>query len=418
MPGRGIECVRKESDCLLSGRNALKNIVRLIPAVVIMAAMLNTASCTNNNGLLPQDNGNGSNTPTATPTGGTGALAFVTNFNDGKVSSFTRNTTTGVLKRTGQVTAGAKKGPKGVVAAPSGSFLYVANNTDDNIYEFSVNQTNGTLTPLSPRIRQQWERLGARRDRDQPRGVVPVGDGRKEGNRYALLDQYQHGSAHAGHHQGDWTRETIRNRGRFKRLICLRGGQRRGIGLFVLDRIQRRSQPDRIASLRSRIGWRHPGLHRDRSSRHIYLRYRSQCGSPVGNSNHIWCVVCSVRLYRQRRRATCRSESAMPPSARAISFTLRIKQLVAVVRSCLQSPGFPSSPVAFGTGNLSAPTGLVVDPQNAFLYTTNQNAGTVSQFSLSPTCSAAPGPPCFVGNVATENPANANSGPFGITLAQ
>ena len=57
---------------------------------------------------------------------------------------------TGVLKRTGQVTAGAKNGPRGVIAAPSGSFLYVANIKDDNIYEFSVNQTNGTLTPLSP----------------------------------------------------------------------------------------------------------------------------------------------------------------------------------------------------------------------------------------------------------------------------
>jgi DNA-binding beta-propeller fold protein YncE len=82
------------------------------------------------------------------------------------------------------------------------------------------------------------------------------------------------------------------------------------------------------------------------------------------------------------------------------------------------APGNVSQPVEFGTGNLSAPTGLVVDPQNAFLYTTNQNAGTVSQFSLSPTCSASPGPPCFVSNVATENPANSNSGPFGITLAQ
>ena len=74
----------------------------------------------------------------------------MTNFNDGMVSSFTRNITTGVLKLKSQVTAGAKKGPKGVVAAPSGSFLYVANNADNKIYQFSINPTNGTLTPLSP----------------------------------------------------------------------------------------------------------------------------------------------------------------------------------------------------------------------------------------------------------------------------
>ena len=38
----------------------------------------------------------------------------------------------------------------------------------------------------------------------------------------------------------------------------------------------------------------------------------------------------------------------------------------------LPTAGHPSQPVEFGTGNLNAPTGLVVDPQNAFLYTTNQ----------------------------------------------
>ena len=92
LAGKGIEWRTQGIRLSFSGRNALKNIIRLIPAVVIMAAMLNTVSCNNNNGLLPQDNGDGSNTPTATPTAGTGALAFVTNFNDGKVSSFTRNT--------------------------------------------------------------------------------------------------------------------------------------------------------------------------------------------------------------------------------------------------------------------------------------------------------------------------------------
>ncbi len=129
-----------------SKRTALKNVVRLIPAAVIIAVMLNLLSC-GEGGLLSSDDNSGS--PTATPTGTTATLAFVTNFNDGLVSSFHRNTTTGVLTWSGQVSAGAKKGPRGVVASPDGSFLYVANINDDNIYEYSIN-SNGTLTKLSP----------------------------------------------------------------------------------------------------------------------------------------------------------------------------------------------------------------------------------------------------------------------------
>jgi DNA-binding beta-propeller fold protein YncE len=139
-----------EQRTVLSRRSSLGGIIRLIPAIVIAAVMLNSAAC-NPTGLFGNSGGgNGVVSPTATPTAGTGALAFVTNFNDGMVSSFTRNISTGVLKRSGQVMAGANKGPKGVAVAPSGSFLYVANNKDDNIYQFAVSSTDGTLTPLSP----------------------------------------------------------------------------------------------------------------------------------------------------------------------------------------------------------------------------------------------------------------------------
>src|SRR5271154_474662 len=131
----------------LSRRAALGNVIRLIPALVITVAMLVTYSC-GSSGLLDPVSDSGS--PTATPTSGTGALAFVTNFNDAKVSSFTRNTNTGVLKHTGQVVAGKKSGPRGVVATPNGQFLYVANVNDNNIYEFSINANNGTLTALTP----------------------------------------------------------------------------------------------------------------------------------------------------------------------------------------------------------------------------------------------------------------------------
>ena len=82
----------------------------------------------------------------------------------------------------------------------------------------------------------------------------------------------------------------------------------------------------------------------------------------------------------------------------------------------VQIPGTPISPVEFPvSGGLNQPTGVAVDPQNAFLYTTNQGAGTVSQFSLAPACFASPGAPCFVRTVATGS--GSTGGPFEIILA-
>ncbi len=63
----------------------------------------------------------------------------------------------------------------------------------------------------------------------------------------------------------------------------------------------------------------------------------------------------------------------------------------------------------------NAPKGLVVDPQNAFVYTADSGDGTVSQSTINGSCG---GSICVGPTVATENPANASSGPFGITLAQ
>ncbi|MGC2302229.1 lactonase family protein [Candidatus Binatus sp.] len=400
-----------------TGRNTLKNFIRLIPAVVLMAAVLHTASCTNNNGLLPQDNGNGSNTPTATPTGGTGALAFVTNFNDGKVSSFTRNTTTGVLKHTGQVTAGAKKGPKGVVAAPSGSFLYVANNSDDNIYEFSVSQTDGTLTPLSPASVSNGSGSGPDEIAINPAGSFLWVTGAKKGT----VTPYSINTS-----TGQLTQVTTKVTG----LVKPFGIAADSSGSFVYV-------ADNGAGLVYSYSIGSSGT-------------LSQIGSPVfdlgsagGTPGFIAIDPAGTFIYVTDLNAGVLS--VIQTTSGALSFgsivpstttgnvpigigyaTLSSGNFIYTANQASSSlwyflltvPGFPSSPVAFGTGNLSAPTGLVVDPQNAFLYTTNQNAGTVSQFSLSPTCSAAPGPPCFVGNVATESPSNANSGPFGITLAQ
>jgi 6-phosphogluconolactonase len=400
-----------------SRRNTIKNIIRLIPAVVMIAALLNTASCNSNNGLFPQvHGGGGSKTPTSTPTAGTGALAFVTNFNDGKVSSFKRNPTTGALTLTKpQVTAGAKKGPKGLVASPgNGSFLYVANNADDNIYEFSVNQTNGALTPLGTPSISNGSGSGPDEIAINPAGTFLFVTGFNNGTvtTYAI---------NSG--TGQLTKGT-----KVTGLVHPFGISADSTGAFVYV-------ADNGAGLVYSYGIN------STSGALTKIGSVANLGLPGGTPGFIAIDPAGTFIYVTDLNAGVLSIIQTSPFAAAPTvpsnttgnvpigigyatlssgnFLYTANQGNSSLWSFLVvAPGNVSQPVEFGTGNLSAPTGLVVDPQNAFLYTTNQNAGTVSQFSLSPTCSAAPGPPCFVSNVATENPANSNSGPFGITLAQ
>jgi len=81
---------------------------------VALAATIYTISC-GSPGLGMGASGSGANS-SATPTPGNGALAFVSNFTAGNVASFTRNTTTGVLKRT----ANYRRGQEGWAPGPCG----------------------------------------------------------------------------------------------------------------------------------------------------------------------------------------------------------------------------------------------------------------------------------------------------------
>jgi DNA-binding beta-propeller fold protein YncE len=400
-----------------SRRNAIKNVVRLLPAVVIIAAMLNTVSCNGNHTLFPQvhggGGGGGGKTPTATATAGTGALAFVTNFNDGMVSSFKRNTTTGVLTRTGQVTAGAKSGPEGVVATPSGSFLYVANFKDGNIYEFSVSSTNGTLTPLPTPFVSNGSGSG-------PQQIAINGSG-----TFLWV---------TGGIKGTVTTYSINSAGQLTQVSSKVTGLGNPFGIAVNSAGTVVYVADHSAGLVYSYSVGSSGALTKTGS-------VSNLGLPGGTPDFIAIDPAGTFIYVTDLKAGVLSIIQTSPSFAAAptvpsnttgnmpigiaystiganNFVFTANQGNSSLWSFLiTAPGNVSQPVEFGTGNLSAPTGLVVDPQNAFLYTTNQNAGTVSQFSLSPTCSAAPGPPCFVGTVATEKPAKTNSGPFGITLA-
>jgi DNA-binding beta-propeller fold protein YncE len=387
-------------------------LVFLIPAIVVGATLLSTMSCrTNGDGF-----GSGSATATATATGGT--LAFVTNYNDGKVSSFTRNTTTGALKRSGQVTAGAKKGPKGLVTTPNGSFLYVANSSDDNIYEFSVNTTNGVLTPLGTPSISNGSGSGPDEIAVNPAGTFLFVTGFKDGTvtTYSinagtgLLTQESkvkgltNAFGIAADSTGSFVYVTDNGAGTvFAFGINSSTGALSQIGSSVFDLGSPGGTPGFIAI--------------DPSATFIYVTdldagELSVLGTNSGTLSFGSLVPSTTTDNKPIGIAYA------PLSTSSATFLFTANQGTSTLWSFpLPGAGFPSIPTQFGSGNLNAPTEVVVDPQDAFLYTTNQNAGTVSQFSLSATCIAA-GEPCFVGSIATESPSNSSSGPFGITLAQ
>jgi DNA-binding beta-propeller fold protein YncE len=336
----------------------------------------------------------------------------VTNFNDGMVSSFKRNTTTGVLTRTGQVTAGAKSGPRGVVAAPSGNFLYVANIKDDNIYEFSVSQTNGTLTPAAQ---------------------ASVSNGTGSGPDQLAINSTGTFLWVTGAKKGTVTTYSINSAGALTQVSGKVTGLASPFGIAVNSAGTLVYVADHGAGLVYSYSVGSSGALTKTGS-------VSNLGLPGGTPGFIAIDPAGTFIYVTDLNAGVLSIIQTNPFAAAPTvpsnttgnmpigiaystigankFIFTANQGNSSLWSFLTTaPGNVSQPVEFGTGNVNAPTGLVVDPQNAFLYVTNQNAGTVSQFSLSPTCSAAPGPPCFVGTVATEKPAKTNSGPFGITLA-
>lgn len=400
-----------------SRRNAIKNVIRLIPAVVIMAAVLNTVSCDTNNGLFPQVSGNGNgNGPTATATAGTGALAFVTNFNDGKVSSFTRNTNTGALKRTGQVTAGAKKGPRGVIASTSGSFLYVANMKDDNIYEFSINQTNATLTPLSPPSVSNGNNTG-------PDQLAMNSSG-------SLLWVTGSKGTVAAYSVDTSTGQITKNSsiGGFNTPFGIAVLPSTTVSeLYVSDTVLGIIQPMSYNTSTGALAKNLPAVSSSDPLAVVPAAIAIDSGGDAlftpdqGNGEVSSFSINTATGALTPLMAAANSSVADVPVGIGIGTNNGVEYVFTANSGGNSVSSFivtnlttVISPPTVASG-YSAPKGLIVDPQNLFVYATDNGNGTVSQSIISGSCGSSI---CSGPTVATENPANSNSGPFGITLAQ
>lgn len=401
-----------------SKRTALKNVVRLIPAVVIIAVMLNLLSC-GEGGLLSSDDNSGS--PTATPTGTSGTLAFVTNFNDGIVSSFHRNTTTGVLTWSGQVSAGAKKGPRGVVASPDGSFLYVANINDDNIYEYSIN-SNGTLTKLSPAFVSN----GTGTEPDELATVATSQTLLWVTGKAGTIKSYTIGSTG----QITWTSTTAG------------GGLQTPFGitvhptlpvLYVSDSTTGYVYPFNYNPTTGALAPNSTPQHSTDPSANSPFAIAIDSGGDalfiadqalgevssfyIGLTTGVLGVLTPYSTFPNSSTSDAPVGVGIGVNTDGIEYLFTANSGTASVSSfTVTSQVIVNSPPSLVTGYTGA-TGLVVDPQNMFVYTANFSNGTVGQATINngTTCTIQI---CADPSRSTENPPNANSGPFWVTLAQ
>ena len=120
-----------------------KILLRVFPLIVILAsfvALLTSNSC--GKGIFPEVSSSGSVTVTPTPVAN--AFLYATNFNDGTVSAFRRNTNTGALTFIAKQSAGAVIGPMGVAVPVQNDLAFVANAADGNVYEYEIVQSGST----------------------------------------------------------------------------------------------------------------------------------------------------------------------------------------------------------------------------------------------------------------------------------
>ena len=402
----------------LFSRSILTSLMRMVPAVVAIAGTIYTISC-GTPGLGLGEPGSGAASASATPTPGTGALAFVSNFAAGNVASFTRDTTTGVLTRTATTAAGKKGGPRGLAVSPgaSASFLYVANNADGNIYEYAVNQGSGALTPLNPPSISNGAKSGTDELAINPAGTFLFATGFNKGTVTSYSINTSTGQLTMVN--GKVTGLThplgiaVDTSGSFVFVADS------GSGLVYSYSIGARGKLTPIGSPVSDVGAGGGGapgfIALDPSGNFIYITDLNFGLIAVLQVNA--GALSFAQVVPTTTSARVPFGIAFSTVSASANFIFTANQGSATMWSFqVQNPGFPISPVEFPAGGeLNMPTGVAVDPQNTFLYTTNQGAGTVSQFSLAPACFASPGAPCFVGSVSTGS--GSTGGPFGIILA-
>lgn len=372
--------------------------VPMLVALVLGAAMMGGNGCGRSIFSAPTNSGSA----TATPSPGVGSFVYATNFNDGKISAFKRNVTTGALSLIGTVKAGTG-GLTGLAITPNDDFLYALDSKANNVREYGING-NGTLALVGT------DATGAS---PQQIAIDPTGSFAYTTNLSGSVSQYTIGSSGALSPNGT---------------ITGFGGQPFGIVahpaggfIYVSDNTAGLIYTFSIGSTGqlTQVGLPKPSL-------------GNQAGQPglmtiaMDSSSAVFLFVTDTSLAIVSE-FTIQSDGSLlfvstfgsPSNTKPVGIALAnngggsttnylytANQIGNFVQFFVRA-GAILNPSSTASG-LSSPAGLVSDPQANFLYTGELGGGTVAELQINGGSSC--GQLCVVAHFATENPPNPNAG--------
>ncbi|MGO9449655.1 MAG: lactonase family protein [Candidatus Binataceae bacterium] len=395
----------------MSKLSPILKIFAFLPPILLLVGTIGTISC----GKSIYPTVTATNTSSATATATTGAFAFATNFNDGKISEFTRNTTTGKLTLVGTVAAGSSAGPQGLAA--TGNFLYAVNSKDDTVLQYTIG-SGAVLTPI---------------------GTGSVSDGSGTGPEQVVTNQAGTFLWAANTGNGSISGWAITSgTGALTAITGVSGlsapfgmaVNSAGTILYIADTtaglIYTFSINTSTGALVQVPGSPTPSLGVSNGSPGLMAIDPTGLYLYVGDLTNGLAVMFSINTttglptFGSSQPLTPTSNKPVGIGVAAISsgtFVLTANQNAGNVWGFQEGVNgiLATQPVAYGT--LSSPTGLVVDPQNAFVYTANQDSSSIGIFELNVACPTTVQVLCQLSSVATEkSPPSGGSGPYAVIL--
>ena len=356
-------------------------------------------------GLFPEVTS--STTSTSTPVAN--AYLYATNFRDGTVSAFTRNTSTGALGFIAKIAAGASNGPEGVAVTAGNDLVYVPNAADGNIYQYAIVTSGvlGSLTSLGKIISGTTPQMVAIDSSDN--FVYVTNSGSK------TVTEYQIGS--------DGTLSLIGAFGSF-------AGQPFGIVAHPsLGLVYANDSAGFIYSFLvnsdgtlSQIGTAVPangGTLANPGQMAIAIdstqSYLLVDDKTLGVVSVFFISSSTGALSYSGTFAGSQSTSAIGIGAvinaggvSGANYVLTANPNVNFVQPFTRTNATLTRQSA--VNDPSGPTGLVIDPAGFFAYTGNSGGGTIALLGLQNTSQCGSAPVCVIKNYASESPVNNNAG--------